>query len=187
MRPWIGPSYGGSGYRGRKVLVLGESEYEWKSGVLTSEIATTLITDNIRGDYSNPFYTKIYHVFSEEPKWKSFARFGEFWNSVAFYNYIQEKVGTTPRQRPTPEMWPRWQGTFLSVIETLAPDRILVLGLELWQNLQWLKIIERSPEKEGEFRLIAKTLTIKAAHIPHPASFGFKPDEWRAATGDLLL
>ncbi len=164
---------------------LGESEYEWKPGALQPEIATWLITANTNGGLRNPFFTKIYNAFSDEPKWESLVHFADFWNAVSFYNYIQEKVGETPRQRPTPEMWPRWRSTFVLVLEKLNPDRVLVLGRGLWNNLNALGLINAAPNEA--FFLVVENKSVKVAHIPHPASFGFKPAEWRILTRDLLL
>ena len=185
MFPWVGKSYNDAGYRGRKLLILGESEYEWHPEALQPEIATWLITANANGGLRNPFYTKIYNSFSDEPKRQSLEHFAEFWNSVAFYNYIQEKVGTTPRQRPTWEMWPRWRDTFLLVLEKLKPNRVLVLGRALWNNLNALGLIGNGMNNEAFFS-IGDGKSIKVAHIPHPASFGFKPSEWKKITLTLL-
>jgi len=186
MFPWIGKGYNETGYKGRKLLILGESEYEWKPDALQSEIATWLITANTNGGLKNPFYTKIYNSFSDELKWQSLEHFADYWNSVAFYNYIQEKVGATPRQRPTLEMWPRWRDTFVLVLEKLNPDRVLVLGRGLWDNLNALGLVGNAVDNTTFFS-IGENKSIKVAHIPHPASFGFKPTEWRIVTRNLLL
>jgi hypothetical protein len=185
MCPWVGKNYNDAGYKGRRLLILGESEYEWEPGALKPEIATWLITANAKGGLKNPFYTKIYNSFSEEPKWQSLDHFADFWNSVTFYNYIQEKVGETPRQRPTLDMWPRWRSTFVLVLEKLSPDRVLVLGRGLWNNLSALGLI--NAVNKDAFFLVGENKSIKVASIPHPASFGFKPSEWRTVTRDLLL
>ena len=185
MFPCVGKSYHEAGYTGRKLLILGESEYEWNPDALQPEIATWLITANANGGLKNPFYTKIYHSFSNEPKWQSLEHFADFWNSITFYNYIQEKVGTTPRQRPNLEMWPKWRDTFELVLEKLNPDRVLVLGRALWDNLTALGLIRNDANNETFF-LNGKGQSIKVAHIPHPASFGFKPSEWRKITFGLL-
>jgi hypothetical protein len=186
MFPWVGANYSGTGYRGRKLLILGESEYEWEKDALKSEVATELIRANVGGSLKNPFYTKIYNALSDEAKGQSFERFADFWHSIAFYNYIQEKVGTAPRERPTKEMWPRWKSTFLLVLEKLNPDRVLVLGRELWSNLNELGLIRNGAATNEAFFSVGEAKSIKVARIPHPASFGFKPSDWRKATFELL-
>jgi hypothetical protein len=185
MYPWVGADYQTIGYRGRRLLILGESEYEWEKDALVPEIATWLIAANVKGTLRNPFYTKIYNAFSDEPKAKSLPQFAAFWNSVAFYNYIQEKVGPTPRLRPTPEMWPRWRPVFLQVLNCLRPDRVLILGRALQWNLKGLGLLEES-DGPNQCRIVGGGLNIKAAYIPHPASFGFKPASWRPVTCSLL-
>ena len=186
MFPWVGANYAESGFRGRKLLILGESEYEWTIGALQPEIATWLITANANGSKKHRFYTKIYHVFSEEPKWQSLEHFADFWQSVCFYNYIQEKVGTAPRQRPLPEMWPRWKDVFLSVVGKLNPDRILVLGKKLWSSLDDLGLVQI--ENDGEaWHLKSETTLIKIAYIHHPSSPCFRPASWRQIVANLLV
>lgn len=58
-----------------------------------------------------------------------------FWNTVAFYNYITEIVGDGPRCRPSSEMWGNAEKPFEEVIDVLAPNRIVVVGKTLWDNM----------------------------------------------------
>ena len=58
----------------------------------------------------------------------------EFWNSIAFYNYVQEPLDDV-RVRPTKEMWEMAREPFKEVLELLKPTHLLVLGGGLWDNL----------------------------------------------------
>jgi hypothetical protein len=175
--PWVGGQYNESGYRNRKLLILGESEYQRPPYVLEPELVSMLIRGN-----KFRFYTKVYHSISDV----ALEDTQTFWNAVAFYNYVQEAVGTGPRQRPTPDMWAKSKLTLLLVLEKLSPDRVLVLGSGLWWNLCALDLIEDKTVNEGCFYLRAGAQFIKTAHMLHPASFGFKPVEWRNTTSNLL-
>ena len=91
----------------------------------------------------------------------------EFWNSVAFYNYIQEVVGENPRDRPTDAMWEQAKQPFLQVIESLSPDIVVILGGHLSHYISQIK--DQCP-------------TTYFCHWYHPSSFGhFKKHEARAA------
>ena len=59
----------------------------------------------------------------------------EFWNDIAFYNYVQQPVGDSPRVRPTFEMFEAAQGAFWETLRELTPTHMLVLGAALWKNL----------------------------------------------------
>jgi len=71
----------------------------------------------------------------------------EFWDNVAFYNYIQEPVGDGPRERPTEEMWANAKAPFMEVLGQLRPSHLLVLGGQLWENLP--SEGRRGPDIEG--------------------------------------
>jgi hypothetical protein len=58
-----------------------------------------------------------------------------FWNSVAFYNYVQQFVGNSPRQHHQPELWERSHAAFSAVLRVLNPQLILVIGVTNWNNI----------------------------------------------------
>ena len=60
----------------------------------------------------------------------------EFWERVAFYNYVQT-FSSAARVRPSPEAWGDHVAVeaFQEVLDVLEPDRILVLGKDLWRSL----------------------------------------------------
>ncbi len=175
--PWVGSRYCRTGYRGKKLLILGESEYQRPGSNLEPELVSTLITDN-----KFRFYKKVYRSISDGVEEDSQM----FWNSVAFYNYVQEAVGTAPRQRPSHEMWTNSAVPFRLVLNKLDPDRVLVLGCALWANLQSLGLIAVDSTLKDSFYLSTNHKRIKAVHIRHPSSWGFKPATWRSIAASLL-
>jgi hypothetical protein len=62
----------------------------------------------------------------------------EFWDSVAFYNYIQEFVGSAPRQAHSYGLWERSHPAFAEVMLRLKPQLVLVIGLLNWGNIDGL-------------------------------------------------
>ena len=142
FQPWIGEQYRQNMW-GRRVLVLGESHYQWDENrpidnwpTLTIECVEELIA----GEYTDRFWTNIAVAFLNPPPHHllSLAEKGEFWHSVAFYNYIQQCVGFGPYPNPTPEMWNESLPAFQSLLNTLQPELVIVLGRPNWWNIQGL-------------------------------------------------
>ncbi len=174
--PWVGSEYE-SGYRNRKFLILGESEYQRPGYQLEPDLVTLLI----KGEKYR-FYRKVYRSISDGMN----EDFVAFWKSVAFYNFVQEAVGTGPRQRPSSEMWVRSEAPFRLVLKRLAPDRVLVLGQALWCKLWALGLMSSKGSNESGFFLTCDGREVKTACIRHPASWGFKPANWRRVASELL-
>ena len=141
FKPWVGANYQDGGRFGKRILVLGESHYQWDKNIpldrepnLTRDCVISQISDP--GKYekeSLAFWTKIVIAFlnrspSDEDK-------HEFWHSVAFFNTIQESVGFGARVRPTDLMWKNGCLAFGEVVSKYCPEFIAVLGYEHWSNL----------------------------------------------------
>lgn len=129
------PNFEKSGFEGMKTLILGESLY----GKLGTEY------DNFNADvvkewaFGKPsaFFSKITKSMLRLPSQQDLSddQRAQFWNSVAFYNYVQKLVGDGPRQRPSPNLWEQSKEAFLEVLSQLNPDVCVVFGMELWSNL----------------------------------------------------
>jgi hypothetical protein len=77
----------------------------------------------------------------------------EFWGSVVFYNYLQSFAGTGARQRPKKEQWTAEESAeaFQDILDCFEPDRVLVLGKDLWTNLPSNpRILARAPQRESK-------------------------------------
>jgi hypothetical protein len=157
--PWIGSRYVTDGVRGIRLLIIGESHYakpEEQRSTFTAEIVRT------RGQQGRfRFFTVIQRLVSGGRGPLPNVDRSEFWERVAFYNYIQSFPGPRPRWRPTPEMWLAAREPFLHTLSELSPQLLLVLGNELFLNL---------PKLPGEMNVCP---------VPHPSSRGFRYAEWQ--------
>lgn len=147
FRPWIGNNYQQSRW-GKRVLVLGESHYQWDANVPINNYLTLTIEcveGQIAGDPAvrdrpQQFWTGIAIAFLNPPPGcrPTVAEKEEFWHSVAFYNYIQQSVGFGPKPNPTPPMWCQSLPAFQHLLDTLQPELVVVLGRPNWWNIQRL-------------------------------------------------
>lgn len=163
--PWEGPNYMVSN---PKILILGESHYK-REGSDQNTFTQGVIRSWAVGEQgTRKFFTTIAKVLSGNlDKHMTKGEKAEFWNRVAFYNYIQEVVGEGPRDRPTDAMWERAQQPFLQVVKSLSPDIVVVLGGHLSYHIELVK---------------DQCSTSLFCHWYHPSSFGkFKKHEAKAA------
>lgn len=142
FRPWIGDNYQQRRW-GKRVLVLGESHYQWDENQPIDNWPTLTIEcvqEQTDGRDTSRFWTNIAVAFLNPPPrhLPSLAEKEEFWHSVAFYNYIQQCVGFGPDPDPTPEMWHESLPAFQHLLETHQPEAIIVLGRPNWWNIQQL-------------------------------------------------
>lgn len=124
--PWKGRNYGNNN---KRLFILGESHY----GDDKSDATIRYTKQYCEGKFSARFWTITMQIVSGKHN-SELNRF-EFWNNVAFYNFIQEPVGDDARVRPTIKMWEKAQQPFKQVLDKLKPTHMLVLGKELWENL----------------------------------------------------
>ena len=126
--PWRGANYGTSRWPAVRLLLLGESHYADED-----EDATIKWTKAYIAGGSGSFWTRTMQVVTGLHH--SEVDRSEFWNDIAFYNYVQQPVGDSPRVRPTFEMFEAAQGAFWETLRELTPTHMLVLGAALWKNL----------------------------------------------------
>jgi hypothetical protein len=104
-----------------------------------------------------------------------------FWNSVAFYNFIQEAI--KKNKRPTSQMYQAAEQPFLEVLEWLdpCPRLIAVFSAKAWENMPCCgrdtkaiiyggRTVACYEYGEGNNRSLAPKLR-------HP-SRGFSPQQW---------
>ena len=139
--PWVGNEYEETkGLFGVKILLLGESHYgtcenESDKKIFTKKVVCSVIKekDKAGNQKKRPFFTKILRLVTLKQVASTEESREEFWNKVAFYNYIQEFV---PKRRPpTKEMWANACPHFIETIKELEPDVIVVLGVRLKKHL----------------------------------------------------
>lgn len=158
---WEGDDYRTSGLNGVRVLILGESHYG-----NPEELAPTFTQGVVRSlgiESRHRFFTAAAKLLLNSPAGVPLtdSERARFWQRVAFYNYIQEFVGTTPRTRPTKKMWQQAGNCLPAVVSELNPQLMLVLGKAL---ASWLPELPAS---------------LKVCRVPHPASFGFQLGKWQ--------
>lgn len=186
--PWVGESYQTCS-SGSKVLVIGESHYGVAPGLycnFTREVLQKHLSDEQR----LRFFTNIARAITGEAN--ADLNQHEFWKSVAFCNYVQEPVAEA-RSRPTIEQGIEAQEGFEDVLNTLRPDKIIMLGNFVWD-------MTPSTGHEGEpICSAASTKTLRtwyhptdvgnlihAGKIEHPSSGRFSADAWYPVVKQFL-
>ena len=204
FEPWIGKHYA-AGIDGKRLLILGESHYhscEQDKGcqdVVTQEGHHRELTRSVVSYWKdNPHSSP---VSSRTPALFDMAK-AEFWERVAFYNYLQSFAGEKARMRPKAEQWDQLasQRAFQEVLARLRPGRIVVLGKSTWaglpsspdvlaaipdaeNNLPVAEIFGAAHEVDRTAYWYAWRPNGKALAFPirHPSEFRFPPQECKAA------
>lgn len=106
----------------------------------------------------------------------------DFWARKAFTNFIPELL-VNSKSRPTTAQWTSGQNEFEAILDMVQPQRILVVGWELWKKLP-------PGEDEQEDRCTYRA-TVLAMCIPHPSFWNrIKPkytvDDARRVTAILM-
>jgi hypothetical protein len=151
FRPWIGEKYGGPCRFGMRLLVLGESHYEYNDQKLTPMFTIECVRKAATECKYDRFWTGIVSAFLGRSPSRSET--AEFWSSVAFYDFVQESVGFGANKPPTPAMFRNAVPAFLEVLTLHRPKVIIVISERLWS---WL------PSKECGH--LGPTLTVGSEH-----------------------
>ncbi len=133
--PWVGLHYE-KGYRGLRILMVCESHYADKQHerpTVTPEIVKTFALGEMHPRATGKLrrqkhFTLIMSAVQNVRQRFTGTQRKEFWNSVAYYNFLQEFL---PRSRvaPPPEVWNRSEKAFTEVLTILAPDLIICFSL----------------------------------------------------------
>ena len=136
-KPWIG-----SGYQERRVLILGESFYNWRepdSGALITpendmplEIADCAMTNPEKP--VSKFVDVITKAICNAVK-PTVNQSQNAWNSIAYTNYIPVSVGEGAAPRPTREMWRQAELEWPSLLEAVRPRIVIVIGYTMWKRM----------------------------------------------------
>jgi hypothetical protein len=167
--PWIGEFYESNKLLPYRTLILGESNYTTEEN-FDFNLVIACIKDHIgenSDDNFSRFATKTRRVIlGRETK----VTAKEFWENVAFYNFIQFRVGDLSKQRPTQKMWNDSILAFEELVNNIKPERILVLGQENWTNL--LAHIDHKKINDFMAKFIIGDNSIMAGYIVHPSAGG---------------
>ena len=136
FKPWIGERYEKRELFGLRILLLGESHYG-EPGEENEDFTIDVVRHwGQQARHSFFTITAKFLLRKGAGEWLSDDDRSDFWEKVAFYNYIQELVGSDSRIRPTSKMWQNARSSFLSLCDELKPELIVVLGKELCWNLR---------------------------------------------------
>lgn len=166
--------------KGLRTLILGEGHYGDSS---LDRHSTRKVIAEISAGVKDPAYSGLVRIAGlKQGNWPSLEIRQSFWNSVAFANYIQEKVGSHARIRPIKGMWERAQANFPLLLDLLKPQFILVLGEGVWDHLPLPTRISEVTTEAGQKRELriyshngGNTIAFR---IRHPSSFGWQYSQW---------
>jgi len=148
FRPRIGENYFTTGVLGKKILILGESHICGKGcsdcGDLNEHPNCNDFTNNAikyflnykigegEFDYWMNTYTKFGNVFNN--KNLSAEETISFWDSIAFYNYVQYSTDQA-RVSPLNVEFKKSSIAFFEILQSIKPDLVFVWGERLWEQL----------------------------------------------------
>lgn len=186
VHPWVGENYSNPLNFKNKTLLLGESNY-----TIPEKFKTNLVIDCVKDDISSNlaerdtmgfcrFSTKIRRIFFGRNETVTPY---DFWQDVAFYNFVQFLVGGKSRERPTDQMWKDSVPAFNEIVSGLQPDKIVVLGKANWKNL--LAHVENQTIDDFSARIRLNSKLYNAAYINHPSS-SLSYDKWTPIVQEFL-
>ena len=133
FHPWVGARYGRESRFGVRLLVLGESHYdddsEFSDCGFTQEVVRTWGQNN-----RARFFTIIAKVLRGSEDWIDDDPRSEIWEHTTFYNFVQSVV-SGPRTPPKFRQWCEAQTPFTTVLQSLNPDAVLMLGWRLAEHV----------------------------------------------------
>ncbi|HTV32040.1 MAG TPA: hypothetical protein VME69_02920 [Methylocella sp.] len=178
FNPWVGEHYA-TGLWGRKLLIIGESHYtQWDGEThnLSHEITRECVLEILNGEGGAPYWSRVLNrVGGDEYR----SRRSDFWNQVAFYNFIQSQLNGGAGTRPTLTQIKEAGSAFEEVVKYLKPERIIVTGRTVgryfkkipgYQQLTSLRT-ESEPLPVGYFNFTQKKNFITITGHPRSAYF----------------
>ena len=183
--PWIGPDYQNGGFHGLRVLILGESHYSWDLEPDQVRYATRrVVQDELSGAFRHRFHARVLRVMRGSRGRLPGEEISRFWNGVAFYNYVQEFVGNSPRDRPSPAQWEHAATVLPTVLAALRPHFVLACGRGLYEHLKLVPDLTSAPEFGADDYTRSREIATGSGErgvvglIYHPASVGFSARKW---------
>ena len=153
FRPWVGKRYFKGGYKGKKILVLGESHYCKEELSEQGRCCPSCIEEKMHSEcfsqtedniadyleyYTGVGFQQTYLCFERaiEGKELTIEEREEFWQGVIFYNYIQYSLCSARQQLLLEDaQWKKCEVCFREILETYMPDYIIVWGDRLYESL----------------------------------------------------
>lgn len=181
FKPWEGPNYCKSDF---KILVLGESHYAEKF----NKDAMINPTDEIR-NFTNTIVNKFLDFKKGNEKFEkwmnTFTKFSnvymykgkkidnlecqDWWNNVAFYNFIQVPM-SSPRESPSKEDFENSYNAFVEVCEVLKPDFIILWGYRLYGKMNQKDMTHENIPNKYNLNFLNLDRKYPFLTVPHPSS-----------------
>ncbi len=142
LAPWIGERYGVGSRFGVPVLVLGKSSYGRGRAArpMGTKEAVRWFTQRDRTQEGSRhwYFTMVANVLRMQTGSIDDADLARVFQEIAFYNFVPPIAGDLPRSQPTAHQWARAEAPFRTVLGSLRPDAVLVVGRGLSQHLpEW--------------------------------------------------
>lgn len=191
FKPWKGKNYGEASTWGVPFLTLGESHYDREGTDTSRDFTIDLVKHYINGykfeNWNPTFLTKTLNTVVGSQGSPALSDKRMFWETVAFYNYIQEFVGDNHNQAPVERMWNSAQAPFQEILETLKPACILVISERLWNNMPTSNYNSEAILASGKSTQTRMYGAALAGRIHHPSTpGGFRPLDWHPLVAELL-
>jgi hypothetical protein len=136
FHPFVGEAYGSAPFYSGRLLIVGESHHDdWDSPPTESDWTIEAVRQGMEEGGRSRLWDQVPQAVTGEGH--SVRTMRDFWNSVAFYNYVQRAMlwkGKTGAIRESPPMSEaiRYQGAYLEVLRDLNPTLVLAFSSTLW-------------------------------------------------------
>ena len=183
--PWVGAEYSSGGIFGKRILVLGESHYG--DGEPSADTTRHVLEEYLGCPETVPSYLQSFKRFERsligtetdaDRRW-------QIWNSLLFYNFVQEISTDAPRQLLDAKNPRQSTNAFFEVLETYRPEYIIAWGYRLWDKLlpadrwEWGEeiVIDGLPAIKFGYYTLSDGTRIKAIPVKHPSA-GYSWIKW---------
>jgi hypothetical protein len=179
FQPFEGSSYRTPTLFPGRLLILGESHYlgepeKDNTPDFTQRILRKVAADHLMTKWKTPYFRNLFYVFTgksnravEQEDWET------FWESIAFYNYVQSARLTHGRMRPNRDEWQEANAPFRTVLSRLQPELILITGTGLLGHVSAMDGVHERKERPGIWIPNGDNTFAYARCIYHPSSVRF--------------
>lgn len=194
--PWVGQNYQSGLFRGKKILVLGESHYCKEpledGGCCFPSCSKTLMDNNCK----NLTINVINEIKNQDWKARTFSNFERsvfgkipsqderelFWDCIMFYNYLQyAQSGPTRPLEQTPDAYEESEKAFKELLEYYMPDYIIAWGNRLYNIVpDWggesttIEIPDKGRKKIWTYEINRKKIPTLFIHHPCWPGYSWK-------------
>lgn len=191
--PWVGAEYSSGGIFGKRILVLGESHYG--DGEPSADTTARVFEEYLGCPGTVPPYLQSFKRFERsltgtetDPQQRR-----RIWDSLLFYNFVQEISTDAPRQTPDVKNRQQSAAAFFEVLEKYRPEYIIAWGYRLWDKLlpaerwEWGEEIAADglPAVKFGYYTLSDGTRIKTIPVKHPSA-GYSWTKWHQLIKQFL-